>query len=1058
LTIHFIDYISSLVSHTLYAGNWFNLFFWLSAIFIAALIFAYSLIDVFGIYFLIIFPPLIVINFYIAQSLFILERAKYGVIAGVLIFLSLVFKFLDKRISILTASFLVALNFTFFNAGSLIGVALFGNLFIPVFVIILFYFIYGVKSKNFSYLFPFVKLLILSSFFFLIFNSYQLLPYIPSIINKSYVGHLNATVSQTKDWVDYISTNTSLLNLLRLEGVPTWYAGSNTANPEHAYASLYINNFFFVFVSFLLPMIAFLGVLLTRNIKKKKFIFLFLFIALISLPFTAGTHPPFGFIYGFLYDHLPGFFIFRNPYYKFEGSFLIGVCAAIAATLSIFVRKISKNFVVGLFISFLFVGGWLTYHYKILLPNEVFTWKSGFSTRINIPSYFWDFREWNNKENTANEKILLVPALSSRDLSDGYKWGYWSLSPLSYNLANVPGLVNEGDLTGTEKGWVDSIYKSINGGNEASLNTLSTRLGVGYLLFRKDVTNSDKVSSIENTLNSFISVKKIETFGEWELYRLKDSRPQEIFPISSLTVVPQNESSLAQEFVTDKNVVEKSDMPQNLKNSFLDEKINTYTCQSCLLERVSTYADLPAVTIFPSSPLYFLKERSELSGLKQAENDGTKILDYLAYVFRRSSEVKSMFALSVDDKYIILDLNKIDLYLDNVNGLLNKHSELKSSYSMAKQILDVTNPLLNDFHRFVVSENFGRRQDSVKSVFYTEIDRLNKLHDYFLSILQEPGILRNNKVYFLGIESGLYLDSFSLSKDTNGKLSLPIDISYQVGTSKFKLALEDGGQRWLKIGIPTTIKEAGTLNLKFELPNIFQNTGANFVSFPSGQYGCIFGKIYNFDPGKAYEINVLAKSKDQRLALYNSSFRKIVDIYPIETSLPFRYIYEPDSNSGSSLFLCTDDRDMPDIVSIAIYDMVSPNLESITNLDQVNNILPNISYTKVNKTKYLVTVKNAQRPYILDFNEKFSPYWRLQPANSSKISLENYLFSKNDTNHFPINGYANAWLVDNKDQENWVLEYTPQRFFYIGSAISVISIIIFGVVVAIYEKNKTRKN
>ena len=99
IPLHFIDLVSSVVAGTFYAGNWFNIFFWLGAIFAAAIIFAYSLKRVFGTYFVFLFPIFVIFNFYLSQSLFILERAKYGIIVGILIFLTIVLKTLKKDIN-----------------------------------------------------------------------------------------------------------------------------------------------------------------------------------------------------------------------------------------------------------------------------------------------------------------------------------------------------------------------------------------------------------------------------------------------------------------------------------------------------------------------------------------------------------------------------------------------------------------------------------------------------------------------------------------------------------------------------------------------------------------------------------------------------------------------------------------------------------------------------------------------------------------------------------------------------------------------------------------------
>ncbi len=133
LTLHGIDYLSALIAGTLDCGNWFNLFFWLSMVFLASFIFAYQFRELFGKYFPFIYPILIIFNFYLFQSIFILERAKYSILVGILLFLTIVFKLVDKKIALLKASILSALVFFLFNGGSLLGLPLYGSLFVIIF-------------------------------------------------------------------------------------------------------------------------------------------------------------------------------------------------------------------------------------------------------------------------------------------------------------------------------------------------------------------------------------------------------------------------------------------------------------------------------------------------------------------------------------------------------------------------------------------------------------------------------------------------------------------------------------------------------------------------------------------------------------------------------------------------------------------------------------------------------------------------------------------------------------------------------------------------------------
>ncbi len=150
---------------------------------------------------------------------------------------------------------------------------------------------------------------------------------------------------------------------------------------------------------------------------------------------------------------------------------------------------------------------------------------------------------------------------------------------------------------------------------------------------------------------------------------------------------------------------------------------------------------------------------------------------------------------------------------------------------------------------------------------------------------------------------------------------------------------------------------------------------------------------------------------------------------------------------------------------------------------------PEISFQKINPTKYRVKVKNATEPFWLVFSESYHEGWRAYVKKSkiknqkSKIKEENfdeiiaeypglgvkeakhlqkftpgdirYLFRKADIKeHYLVNGYANGWWVpieqfkikneklkikdiENKPEEfEIILYFWPQSLFYLGLFIS----------------------
>ncbi|OGH51269.1 MAG: hypothetical protein A3H17_03345 [Candidatus Levybacteria bacterium RIFCSPLOWO2_12_FULL_37_14] len=163
-------------------------------------------------------------------------------------------------------------------------------------------------------------------------------------------------------------------------------------------------------------------------------------------------------------------------------------------------------------------------------------------------------------------------------------------------------------------------------------------------------------------------------------------------------------------------------------------------------------------------------------------------------------------------------------------------------------------------------------------------------------------------------------------------------------------------------------------------------------------------------------------------------------------------------------------------------------------------LIPQIIFTKINPTKYKVTVHGAKDPYALVLSQRFNAKWKiflpngineaktfkglisrffgkivtaiLQAKNiviSSEASGENLTsyFNNNviegmhknifldqntfetfgqdpiaEKTHLPVNGYANSWYispedVQNKENYELIIEMTSQKLFYVSLLISI---------------------
>ena len=94
---------------------------------------------------------------------------------------------------------------------------------------------------------------------------------------------------------------------------------------------------------------------------------------------------------------------------------------------------------------------------------------------------------------------------------------------------------------------------------------------------------------------------------------------------------------------------------------------------------------------------------------------------------------------------------------------------------------------------------------------------------------------------------------------------------------------------------------------------------------------------------------------------------------------------------------------------------------------------PDLSFKKINPTKFEINVKGAHSPYTLVFTDTFNKNWN--------VYYDNCLIA-NDR-HYRINGYANGWKIYPKDvfdnqEYTLILEYSPQKYFYLALGLSVL--------------------
>lgn len=1068
LTLHSIDYISSIIAGVPYAGNYINIFFWLGTLFVTSFIFASSLKSRLGNAIPFIFPILITFNFFIFQSIFILERAKYSVFISILLFLTITIKFLDNKFSLLVAAILSSIVLFVFNSGSWLGSPLYASLGVGGGTLFLASLIEGIKLRNFSKSGRLLIFFFLTVIGFILLNSYSFWPYFISFTARDYLALVDwGVITANKAWLESMSQSASFLNIFRYQGIPDWYAGSFAPNMDHAYAKEYLTNSFLIISSFLLPVFTFSSLLLAKKREEKRMVALFSLMALISMFFMAGSHPPLGFIYEVMYDFIPGFSIFRSPYFKFGSAFILATSVLLAFSLSSLIILAARHFTISLYktsVSILIVGFsliiWFGYHHIILNPDKIFTWQPGLTTKVQPPQYIYDFKDWSIKENVDNKRILLLPPLNQNWQNDNYKWGYWSLSTIPSVLTPRSTVSNDGLLTNEEREWINMLYGKIRDGDEEEMLKFSKKLGVGYFLIRKDVVSdkswsaSDSPEIYEAILTNLPSVKKIKAFDEWVVYKIEESKTSPKISIAeSLTVVPRDHSYLGREFLQNDYVYlsENKEEPVILTN-FFSKKVDVYSCESCFLEKRDLITSLPGARILPNSPLYYFKILNEKKTIKGTSSDMVKADAYLGNTLVKVGEVKTILDTGLEERYALQALETANDYLKNYYDLFTSFLNPSTDFDKAKHVLDTINPIEKYLRNLVSSHEFGKQSEKFRQGTLDILWKIYTIKNYINPLYGNKDILEMEKIYYAKFpEPGsykLFLNIKSLPLGTQGKGVLPSVAEYTKGekTETIKLLKENDG--WVEMQLP--IQEAGQIKLKLkfkDLPNQFELLGSEVRQSPTGIRACSYGKINPFQKDKKYNISLKVSKKDQSLRMFfqESDLTRNphgfirgedeVDIIPIVTDEPFRYIYQPSGYAKESIiYLCSGDKQLPVFDELTVHEIFSPLLVSTKDIKKPAYQPPKISFNQINPTKYTIRVEGAHNPFILYFNERFSSFWKLTTTSSNEDIT---------SNHFPIDGYANAWSIDKQGDYEMILEYSLQRYFYIGCVITVISLIAF---------------
>lgn len=983
-----------------------------------------------------ILPILYAFNFYILQGWWIAERTKFSIVVATPLILSIIIPMIKTPLSfpkILKNSILCALILTVLNGGGWIGLSLYGGL---ILMLVVFYIFFLINSfKNIKNIILMTIFYFFFGCFFLLLNAYTFLPFL-SVTLKDYGAIVNSAggSSGLVDWAQYLSENTSVINLLRLQGIPDWYNNLN-----HPFAPFYLNNILLIAASFIYAFLLIFSFLEKRE-ENKKIVSLFILFFLISFVFTAGIHKPLGFIPEFLIRHLPGFATFRSLIFKFGYAYWLSASFLIGISLSMIIQGLISRIkhyavIVRIGVLFIVLALILTYHFPYFSGDIFRVDKTNFSSRLTIPSYVYDFSNWWLKEG-GNDRILLLPKLNQGWLFEQYKWGYLSLFPVLGNFGNK-GMVENNDMLSSEEiKIVDDLYRVINEQKYNDVDNLTSILGIRYFLIRKDFSydipdqRTDNPNILEKKLIANNKITKVKSFGFWDVYQYKSLKPF-IFAKGNAIISVGGNSFLS-----------------NTKNNQLELDTNTYfrgnelisdifvypNCISCEAEKQDIQVEFPKPKILIDSPLYNFSELYRKLQVPKGESSNQKISRLLGESLSMIGQLNAVLTLVKGDYY----LNETSVKFEDILNEINKEyknvmTSTPNPYSISIIIQQYLTSEAKMISEMISLTNKKNELISLERTLYV----LNLIIDRYKNIYNNSDINAKKSYKFDLLSSGDYsliLDKNSIGKLLNseyGKVNISIDDESSISARDSgeylnfgKAYLKKGQHKLFVILSPQQNLLSDTIFQRLAGSNCYSSFIRDFSS--EKIYDLRFTSRNNFDPDFFYFIDDGA-----------SFYPYLVYYFPIagNQTKQNRIIVSVSKlplNQASTILrvsFCapslTESLYKENIKDFSLVELSNPKVILEKSERRLLDNLSEISFKRINQTHYKISVKNAEKPYYLVFAERFSPNWHLTTGI-----------------HSLGNSYNNVWLIGKLGSYDLDLTYEPQKYFFYGIAVSLFSLII----------------
>ncbi len=492
---HLVQVVPSLVGASLQVTEIISLVFWFSAILLAAFFLARTLVPK-NPMLQILFASIYAINPYMFNTW---ENAKVSNISLVLalpLFVNLIISLNQNKISLAKGILLS----TFF--GLLISGAGINPAYFVVFSLVFWICAIVYWKSIFKSILMFLIVILVNAFWILPTGNF-VFGNIGPFGGLEKIGYTN--------WIDSLSKNTSIYNVLRLQGAWDWYDFESVGKPTYIpYAVNYFYKTPFIAFSLVFPIISFFAYVYHEN-KKERLLLSGAFLILGTF-MAVGTHPPTGVVFRWLLvNHLPFFSLFRSPWYIFTPLIIL----AYAILVGVFFDKLESKFkiITKILITVLFIGN-LVYCYP-LITGKIFRSTMPDNFYIRFPSYVFESQKWlKSIEKDLPGRILSYPP----DEIERFKWGYNGIDSILSLLSSVEVVFSplNGSTTPTSNILKELYYHLANGDLDLAKN-LANKLNIVSIFEKQDQ------KSLYSPLPVSVSKGESMIFDRWKFTSLAEN-------------------------------------------------------------------------------------------------------------------------------------------------------------------------------------------------------------------------------------------------------------------------------------------------------------------------------------------------------------------------------------------------------------------------------------------------------------------------------------------------------------------------------------------------------